>query len=143
MTRISCGAFAKRHLVASLLQMRGVEVEQSWMIQDNPVWGGTARMRRFRVPEGTVEAFADSVRRELSGRPIGEIVSIRAQGSRLVLRFRKLGTTELVYDTRPEGDGFVATLVSERVAPFHAPFRAEFERRLEQILDGLGATLEG
>ncbi len=100
-------------------------------------------MRRFRVPEGTVEEFAASVRRALAGRPIGEIVSVQTRGPRLVVLFRKLGTTELVYDTQPEGDGFVATLASERVAPFHAPFRAEFERRLEQILDDLGATLEG
>ena len=99
-------------------------------------------MRRFRVPEGSVEGFAASVRRVLADRPIGRIVSVDPKGSTLVVRFRKFGTTELVYETEPEGDGFVASLASERVAPFHAPFRAEFEQKLEQILSDLGATLE-
>jgi len=99
-------------------------------------------MRRFRVPEGSVERFAASVREVLAGRPIGRIVSVEPEAGRLVVRFRKLGTTELVYETRPENGGFIAELASERVAPFHAPFRAEFEQKLEQILAELGATLE-
>ncbi len=100
-------------------------------------------MRRFRVHEGSVERFVASVRAVLAGRSIGRIVSVDPEGSTLVVRFRKFGTTELVYETEPEGDGFVANLASERVAPFHAPFRSEFEQKLEQVLADLGATLEG
>ena len=98
-------------------------------------------MKRFSVPEGSPETFVDAVRKALAGRSLGQIVDLAVDGGQIVVRLRKMGTTELRYDTRPEGDGFLATLVTEKVAPFHAPFRADFEHKLEKVLESLGASL--
>ncbi len=98
-------------------------------------------MKRFNVPEGNPESFVDRVRQALAGRSLGQIVDLAVEGGQIVVRLRKMGTTELRYDTRPEGDGFVATLAAERVAPFHAPFRADFEHKLEHVLESVGASL--
>lgn len=98
-------------------------------------------MKRFEVPDRSPEEFVEDVRRALAGRSLGQIVSLDVEGEQIVVRLRKMGTTELRYDTAPEGEGFVATLAREKVAPFHAPFRADFEHKLEHVLDDLGARL--
>ncbi len=97
-------------------------------------------MKRFRVPEGNPESFVDTVRGALAGRSLGQIVDLCVEAGQIVVRLRKMGTTELRYDTQPEGEGFVATLAAEKVAPFHAPFRADFEHKLEKVLEDLGAS---
>ncbi len=98
-------------------------------------------MKRFTVPDQNAREFVDGVRRALSGRSLGQMVTLDLEGTQLVVRLSKMGTTELKYDVVPQGAGFVANLTQERVAPFHAPFRADFEHKLEQVLQDLGADL--
>lgn len=98
-------------------------------------------MRSFTVPSLTPDDFVAKVRAALAGRELGELVSLQRAGDELVVRFERMGTTELRYEIEPGDDGFVAKLRSERVAPLHTPFRSTFEEKLAQVLARVGASV--
>ncbi len=98
-------------------------------------------MTAFEVPDLTVDEFLAKVRAALAGRELGELVSLDRVGSDLVVRFQRMGTTELRYAVAEDGRGFVARLAKERVAPLHAPFREAFEEKLAQVLARVGARV--
>ncbi len=77
----------------------------------------------------------------LAERGFADIASVRLAGDKLVVRFSRLGTSELRFTVREHDGGFLAEFLDARVAPLHAPFRAAFEGRFEEVLDRVGARL--
>ncbi|MCA2961623.1 MAG: hypothetical protein IOD12_15340 [Silvanigrellales bacterium] len=87
------------------------------------------------------QAFIDGVRAALEGREISKIASFRVSATEIAVIFSKLGTTELVYDVKPKGSGFVASLKSEKVAFTHRAFRADIEGKLRKVMEKCGAKV--
>ena len=96
-------------------------------------------MKNFVVERGSPAEFLARVHAEIANRDLGRIVQLEGDDSRLVVRFRWMGTTELHYSLAPEGDGFRASLSDERVSPLHTAFRQTFDERFDQILAKVGA----
>ena len=96
-------------------------------------------MRAFEVIDADPESFVARVAAEVEERDLDHVVSVRLEGDRLVVRFRYLGTSQLVYRVVPRDSGFTAELQDQRVATFHAPFQGRFEDRFDQVLDRVGA----
>lgn len=96
-------------------------------------------MRSFEVDDADPRSFVARVEAEVQNRSLGDVVSVRLDGDRLIVRFRYLGTSELTYRVVSRDRGFAAELEDQRVATLHAPFRAPFEDRFDQVLGTVGA----
>lgn len=98
-------------------------------------------MKSIELEAQAPQAFIQSVRAALEGREIGKIASFRVSDTEIAVVFSKLGTTELVYEVKPKGSGFVATLKSEKVAFAHRAFRTDIEAKLRKIMEKCGAKV--
>jgi len=96
-------------------------------------------MRSFEVEDVDARGFVARVEAEVRDRSLDDVVSVRLDGDRLIVRFRYLGTSELTYRLMPRERGFAAELEDQRVASLHVPFRAPFEDRFDTVLDTVGA----
>ena len=96
-------------------------------------------MHSFSVVGSSAPTFLEDVRRMLVERGLDDVASVRLDAGELVVRFSRLGTSELRFAVREHNGGFVADFLGARVAPLHAPFRSAFEGRFEEILDRVGA----
>lgn len=96
-------------------------------------------MQSFEVPGMDPGAFVERVRKELSGRELGEIVTLDLDGDELIVRFSRMGTSELRYALDVADGGFSARLADERIALLHGAFRQTFEDKFEQIIAHVGA----
>jgi len=98
-------------------------------------------VQTFEISDGTPDSFLRRVREVLLQLDLAELVSLTLEGSQLVVRFSRLGTTVLCYRLTPMGSGFNAYLESTRIAPLHAAFRQAFEDKLAMVLERCGARL--
>ena len=98
-------------------------------------------MNAFEFDDGSISDFIARVRRELSGRDLADVVTVRQDGGELVVTFHWIGSSELRYLVTERPGGFAAELIGEKVSPFHAPFRQSFEDRFEQVVGGVGARV--
>jgi len=98
-------------------------------------------MHSFAVAGSNARSFLERIRRVLGERGYDDIASVRIDDGELVVRFSRLGTSELRFAIRERENGFVADFLGARVAPLHAPFRSAFEGRFEEVLDRVGAHL--
>ena len=96
----------------------------------------------MKIPGCSPTEFVDRARDVLSETAFDDIVSVWLEQSILVVRFSKLGTTELRYSLEEDGGGLSGELTRTRVAPLHAPFRAGFEQRFAEIITRLGGTVD-
>ncbi len=99
-------------------------------------------MRSFEVPEVDPDTFVERVRGELAGTDLSDVVRIEHLGDQLVVRFTRMGTSELRYDLLEDGDGFRARLVHERIALMHIPFRDAFDRNFERLISRVGGRAD-
>lgn len=99
-------------------------------------------MKSFEMSGTTLEGFVQRVREALAGRELGEMVSLEQEADGLVVRFERMGTSELHYRVTPQDGGFHAELEREDIAPLHGMFRATFEEKLAQVLGRLGARVD-
>lgn len=98
-------------------------------------------MKTIESESQSPQAFIDGVRAAIEGREIAKIASFRVSPTEIAVVFSKLGTTELVYDVKTKGAGFVASLKSEKVAFAHRAFRADIEGKLRRVMEKCGAKI--
>ena len=98
-------------------------------------------MRSFEVPGIDPDAFVARVRAELAGTELSRVVRIEHRGGELVVRFTRLGTSELRYDLVEGEEGFRARLSGERIALMHIPFRDAFDRNFEALISRVGGRV--
>lgn len=90
---------------------------------------------------GSTDEFVTTISSELSKRELGKIVSLKKDGSDLLVVFSKLGTSEIRFQIDVVGQGFKATLKNEKIAFAHRPFRGDIEAKLASILSKNGAKM--
>lgn len=83
--------------------------------------------------------FVAAIREKLADRDYDRFVTVDLVNDRLSVQLKWMGTTRFDYRIDPEGEGFRAELVSQRVSPFHAPFADRFEGAFEEALAKVGA----
>lgn len=98
-------------------------------------------MKRIEVAGMAPGEFVERIKGAIAGRELGKIVGFRSSPQEIVVVFSKLGTTEITYDVRSQGDGFVATLASEKVAFTHKPFKADMAAKLVSVMQRIGAKV--
>lgn len=98
-------------------------------------------MRSFEVPDVGPDEFIERVHTALAGRELERMVSLDHRGAELVVRFSRLGTSELRYALEEMGDGFRAELIHEQVALLHAAFRRTFEEHFEGVIARVGGRV--
>jgi hypothetical protein len=96
-------------------------------------------MKAFENKNVSIQDFVKKVEAALEGRDLGEIAKFKLQGTELLVMFSKLGTTELRYKIDPNGPGFKASLISEKVALTHRPLKADITARLARVMEREGA----
>lgn len=96
-------------------------------------------MQAFEVSDSSPDVFLVKVREALTGRALGQIASLSREGQELVVKFSRLGTSEVRYRIDTVGAGFRATKSSEKIALAHRAFRDDIESRLQKTLEKLGA----
>jgi len=99
-------------------------------------------MRSFEVPGSDADAFVARVRSELAGTDLSRVVHLERRGTQLIVRFSRLGTSELRYDLVEDGDGFRARLTGERIALMHVAFRDAFDRNFERLIARVGGRVD-
>jgi len=96
-------------------------------------------MRSFEVPAMPPTAFVETMRSKLAAKEFDRYVTLDLRGDSLIVELRWMGTTRLDYRVQPQGDGFRAELVGQRVAPLHTAFTDRFEHYFEDALAKAGA----
>lgn len=97
-------------------------------------------IQKFQVLS-TPATFVENVMKELSGRPLGNIVQLKFHSSTIMVHFSKLGTSELQYKVVEQDRGFQAELQKESIAFTHKAFRTEIEKKLSKVLERCGAQM--
>jgi hypothetical protein len=98
-------------------------------------------VRTFEIPDGSPAEFVERARHALREIDFDDIVSLWLEDEVLVVRFARLGTSELRYRLTARDRGFRGELTASRVAPFHAVFRSGFEERFAQVITLAGGSL--
>jgi len=99
-------------------------------------------MKTFTVETESCPAFAARVSTALSGRSLGSFVSVEGRDDKFIVRFDRLGKSEMEYAITPVGSGFRAEAKRESIALAHRPFRSEIEGKLVKLVETLGARVK-
>jgi hypothetical protein len=82
----------------------------------------------------------ESIIKTMSGRSLGDIVSIEETTSGLSVKISKLGTSTLQFDRVEQGDLAIFTLSSEKIAFAHKAFKDDFKSKLISVIEKSGGT---
>lgn len=99
-------------------------------------------IKSFSVSSGTANDFIKKVTDSLSGRELGKIASVSLSGENVVIKFSKLGTSEVIFNLNKDTNGFKCTHQSEKIAFTHKAFRSDIEGKLSKVLELNGAKVE-
>ena len=99
-------------------------------------------MKTIHVIDCTPTVFAKKVTEAIASRSLGKIVNISATDSQILVKFSKLGSSEIIYECLASlPAGFKATLKSEKIAFAHRVFRADIEAKLAAVMEKQGAQI--
>lgn len=98
-------------------------------------------MQSFEVSQMGIDEFVDRIRAQLAAREVDRYVSVSLRGDELALVLSYMGTTQFEFRVEPNGRGFRAELIRQRVSPFHAVFSNRFEGYFEEALAKVGAKI--
>lgn len=98
-------------------------------------------MKAFTVSNESPLVFAARVSEALKGRSLGSIVSVEGRPDAFLVRFDRLGKSEVEYRVVADGPGFRATVAKESIAFAHRAFRSDIEGRLVKLVEKLGAKV--
>ena len=97
-------------------------------------------IKKFSIDKPVAE-FVSTVLEVIKGRTLGEIVSFSVVGDALTIIFTKLGTSEVHFKIKQEGNTFFCEHESEKIAFSHKLFRADIEDKLTEVLQQNGAKI--
>ena len=77
----------------------------------------------------------------MSGRSLGDLVSISEHPEGIVIKISKLGTSILQFDREESGKFAVFTLSSEKIAFAHKAFKDEVKLKLISVIEKTGGSV--
>ncbi len=93
---------------------------------------------KFKFPEKNTKEVIEIMEENLSGRKLGEMVSIQEKDEGIVVTISKLGTSTLEFAKDDEG-GFA--LSSEKIAFAHRMFKDEVTDKICQMIEKCGGQV--
>ena len=93
---------------------------------------------KFKFPGKDADKIISMMEENLSGRKLGEMVSLSQKDEGIVVTISKLGTSTLEFTKNEEG-GF--ELASEKIAFAHRIFKDEVTEKICQIIEKCGGEV--
>ncbi|PJZ54938.1 hypothetical protein [Leptospira adleri] len=98
-------------------------------------------MKTIRLTEDSPELFLKKMRKALSGKELGSIVSFHLEDQKLTIRFAGFGESKIWYSIRKSEDGFEAIKLKEKISFTHLAFRSGIESELRSLMERFGAEI--
>lgn len=96
---------------------------------------------KIQFPKQPGSEIIASLQKVLTGRSLGDLVSLEEQGSDLVMKISKLGTSSLTFSRSETGTHALYTLSSEKIAFAHRAFKDEVKDKLVHVIEKAGGTV--
>ncbi len=77
----------------------------------------------------------------MTGRSLGDLVSISEHDAGIVIKISKLGTSTLLFVRNDEGKFAIFSLTSEKIAFAHKSFKNEVKLKLISVIEKSGGTI--
>ena len=96
---------------------------------------------KIQFPKLSNAEIISSLQKVLSGRSLGDLVSIEDLGNSMVMKISKLGTSSLTF-SRAESDKEVTyTLTDEKIAFAHRAFKDDVKEKLVHVVEKAGGKM--
>ena len=79
----------------------------------------------------------------LSGRELGNLVTLSLKGKQMVVTISKLGTSTLAFTGAEKNGGLEYVLTEEKIAFTHKPFRDEVVKKFIGLIEQAGGKVVG
>lgn len=96
---------------------------------------------KIQFPSQSTSDIINSLKKELSGRSLGDLVSLDSSGHDLIMKISKLGTSSLIFSRSENPGAVVFTLTSEKIAFAHKAFKDDVKQKLQQVIIKVGGTV--
>ncbi len=98
-------------------------------------------MNGMKVKNMTANEIVAKVQDKISGRKLGDILELDLYGNELIIRFKKMGTSEFFYSVEEKEDETIFKCTKEKVAFAHKAFRGDIERKMVTVLEQIGVSV--
>lgn len=98
-------------------------------------------IKSFKVSQGSASEFIKNVTESLATRELGKIANISMINEKIVIRFSKLGKSEVFFSLTKQPNGFECIHESEKISLTHRAFRTDIETKLAKVLEQNGAII--
>jgi hypothetical protein len=82
-----------------------------------------------------------SIKEQMSGRKLGEMVDIALAGGHLTVTISKLGTSTLEFKEKETDAGLDYTLEREKIAFTHKAFKDEVTQKIVKVIESAGGKV--
>lgn len=96
---------------------------------------------RAKFPQKDPKEVLSAMQKVLSGRELGNLVSLSLSGQELVVTISKLGTSTITFGSAALGGGLEFTLKNEKIAFAHRPFKDEVMKKFEHLIEQAGGKV--
>lgn len=96
---------------------------------------------KIRFPKQANNDIISAIQKTMSGRSLGDLVSIGEESGSLMVKISKLGTSTLLFERKDESEFAVFTLTTEKIAFAHKAFKDEVKQKLVHVIEKSGGTV--
>ena len=89
----------------------------------------------------SVQEVCDKIQECLNGRKLGDLVSLEAKGSELVVKISKAGTSTLTFASSANDGGLQFNKTGEKIALTHRMFKDEVTSKFQQVVENAGGKV--
>lgn len=98
---------------------------------------------KIQFPKQSNADVIASLQKVLSGRAIGDMISLEDKGASMLMKISKLGTSTLTFSRSEAGDKVIYTLSEEKIAFAHRAFKDEVKDKLTSVVEKAGGQMLG
>lgn len=98
-------------------------------------------MTEFKVHNAEPAGFTKKIARLMHRGALKNVADLELKGDDLILKFDRMGHSEIHYRVEPESGGFKGVYQSEKIAFTHGMFRKEVENYFIELLKRAGAEI--
>ncbi|MCX6117033.1 MAG: hypothetical protein NT027_05805 [Proteobacteria bacterium] len=96
---------------------------------------------KIQFSKQSTEEVIASLKKEMTGRSLSDIVSMESDSGKLIIKISKLGTSTLTFDREERDSNIVFSLSSEKIAFAHKAFKDEVKEKLSGIIGKAGGKI--
>lgn len=96
---------------------------------------------KIQFPKQSNAQVITALQKVLTGRSLGDLVSLEDQDNNLVMKISKLGTSSLIFSRSEVGANVLYTLTEEKIAFAHRAFKDDVKAKLENVVTKAGGSV--